>query len=87
MLRRGDDRINKDFRIRRSVMFDLLIWRFEYWLVALILVLFYEDRNKINSSDVFNNTISDLLDGKITLQFCSAGVIKNQSISQRRINE
>jgi hypothetical protein len=38
-------------------MFELLTWRFECWLVALILVLFGEDRNEINNTDMFEYSL------------------------------
>jgi hypothetical protein len=38
--------------IWRNVMFELSIWTLEYWLVALILILIYEDQNEIKACEV-----------------------------------
>jgi hypothetical protein len=40
-------------------MFELSLWRFEYWLVALILVLLFEDQNEINDNRVFVSSINE----------------------------
>jgi hypothetical protein len=62
--------------MRRNVMFEFLIWGFEYWLVALILVLFFEDQNEINDSEVFVSSINERRKKRLSF----SPVVQNESV-------
>jgi hypothetical protein len=40
-------------------MLELSIWRFDYWLIALILILFSEDQNEINGCGVLDSSMKE----------------------------
>jgi hypothetical protein len=57
-------------------MFKLSIWRFEYWLVALILVLLSEDQNEINGSEVLASSVKERRKKRLSF----SPVVQNESV-------